>query len=655
MALGPENAALVEKLLARGIPVIACNSRGEPRQRGWSSFRVEDCDLSLYRPGDSIAMVTGHGLDVVDFDSKIEGATMDNLPRFQSFGEHQTPSGGRHFLIPSTGIAKMTLTTDKGPVGDFLGGCKDGSSRALCYLPGSQRSKYPGKAYTVVREWNIDAALDSVADPQLVAALVAAGAKTESDREVQPEDTSEERDPALGVHPLAKHELDQIHEQLEACTLLGWGGPPWNNTTFKMACNLVELANARWTGLDHDAAHDLLMQWAPRDEGFDDYTVQGCWDSATAKVHGGYRELPFDVWEEDEDEAPTEKVDSWARKVRQRAEQLRLEADARALFETERAGQTEISRPIVLRDFLAVPDEDVIYRVEGLWPAGGRILIAAQHKAGKTTMMGNLIRSLVDGDPFLGRFPVQRARRVVLVDDELNERMLRQWLREQEIVNVDSVAVLSLKGRLSSFNILDKSIRSRWAHALGGADCMIFDCLRPGLDALGLDEDHDAGQYLTALDELTAEAGIPDLGVVHHMGHNHERSRGSSRILDWPDAVWNIVRENESPTSPRYLSAYGRDVDLEEVALEYSDFGRRLTASEGNRTDAKVARLTVAVLEAVEENPGCSQRTILELVTGDDADVRSAIRLLVTQGRIRIERQGNSHRHYVVEIEEDLI
>jgi transcription termination factor Rho len=65
---------------------------------------------------------------------------------------------------------------------------------------------------------------------------------------------------------------------------------------------------------------------------------------------------------------------------------------------------------IRLDEFLATPDEDITYRVDQLWPVGGRVVLAAAWKAGKTTLLGNLIRALVDNQPFLGRYIVQTRR-----------------------------------------------------------------------------------------------------------------------------------------------------------------------------------------------------------------------------------------------------
>jgi hypothetical protein len=76
-----------------------------------------------------------------------------------------------------------------------------------------------------------------------------------------------------------------------------------------------------------------------------------------------------------------------------------------------------------------------------------------------------------------------------------------------------------------------------------------------------------------AFDALLRDVGPDDRAadgmVVHHMGHAGERSRGDSRILDWPDASWKLVREDlDDPASPRYLSAFGRDVDVPEGATQ---------------------------------------------------------------------------------------
>jgi hypothetical protein len=105
---------------------------------------------------------------------------------------------------------------------------------------------------------------------------------------------------------------------------------------------------------------------------------------------------------------------------------------------------------------------------------------------------------------------------------------------------------------------------------------------------------------------------VPEGMLVHHMGHAGERSRGDSRIIDWPDATWKLVRENpELEGSPRYFSAYGRDVFRAESLLEYDPQTRRLTLRGGNRQDAANERLMPPLFERLAANPdGMSGRQI---------------------------------------------
>ncbi|WP_205474459.1 AAA family ATPase [Nocardioides sp. SYSU D00038] len=328
-------------------------------------------------------------------------------------------------------------------------------------------------------------------------------------------------------------------------------------------------------------------------------------------------------------------------------ERLEREAADR-LYDQMNGTKVEPPDVVSLTAFLEEPDEDVRYRVDGLWPVDGRIVLAAQNKSGKTTLTGNLIRSLADGDDFVGRFAVEPVARVVLLDNEMSPSQIRRWLRDQGIRNTDAVEVVTLRGRLSSFNILDPEVRKQWAERIGPADVAIFDCLRPALDALGLSEDKDAGRFLEALDEFVTACAIPELLVVHHMGHSNERSRGDSRLEDWPDAKWKIVKENaDDPNSPRYFQAFGRDVDQSEVRLHFNEENRHLTVDGGSRKQATVSRIEADVTMYITANPGCGTNEIRDSVTGDDAAKRQAIRALVSRGDVAQVKVGQKHTHYL--------
>jgi len=373
-------------------------------------------------------------------------------------------------------------------------------------------------------------------------------------------------------------------------------------------------------------------------------------------------------WPEEEEEAnkAIEAELAFNREVNTEAHRLRVREAATKIVRQEDAG--EITDPPLQRldQFLAIEDDPAVYRIEGLWPVGGRVINAAQYKAGKTTMVANLIRSLADGEKFLGQFNVrQPAGTIVLFDNELDQRMMRRWLRDQTIINEDRVVVVSLRGYVGTFDLLNEECRARWAKKLRNvfASVIILDCLRPVLDALGLSEDKEAGRFLVAFDALLEESGASESLVTHHMGHNGERSRGDTRIRDWPDVEWTLVREKpeegEEPdaNARRYFKAYGRDVDQPEALLTYDHESRALSIAGGSRKDTAIDGVVPDVLAHLSRLvTGASTRQI-EIALGSTHRrelIRKAIQKGVLVGQIRTEPgPRNAILHYFCEVPDE--
>lgn len=273
--------------------------------------------------------------------------------------------------------------------------------------------------------------------------------------------------------------------------------------------------------------------------------------------------------------------------IEREAYRLEVQDEAKKLAarETTRELIEQLQPPTPLEDFLAVEDPPITWVLEGLQPVGTRALLAAQAKAGKTTTVANLIKALADRETFLGDFRNHFDGTITLIDDELDDRMLRRWLRDINIHHPGKVKVHTLRGRLGDFNIVDDEVRHAWAAMLTGTDYLILDCLRPVLDANGLDENREAGIFLNAYDALLREAGIDSSLVVHHMGHGAARSRGDSRIMDWPDALWKLTRADpDEPASKRFFSAFGREVNVKQQPLHYREEGGVLVLNEDNGT-----------------------------------------------------------------------
>jgi hypothetical protein len=274
------------------------------------------------------------------------------------------------------------------------------------------------------------------------------------------------------------------------------------------------------------------------------------------------------------------KASSFESDVRQQMDHDRVRQEARRRLQAEERGATEPPEFFSLDTWLQEPSEAIRYRLEGLQPKGTTSLLTAQAKTGKTTFINNLVRSYADGEPFLGKFSVTPlVGRIALVDTEMNPQQLREWLREQQIRRADRISVVSLRGRVSSFNILDACCRAEWAARFRRyeIELVIGDCISPIFDVLGLDEWKDPGQFFVAWNALLLEAGINESVLVHHAGHHGERARGHSSLRDRPDVLWHLTRANDDPGSPRSFAAYGRDVEVGQTQLEFDAATRRLT------------------------------------------------------------------------------
>lgn len=341
--------------------------------------------------------------------------------------------------------------------------------------------------------------------------------------------------------------------------------------------------------------------------------------------------------------------------VAREAYRMRVRDAARDLIDKEQQPALELPPVHDLDDFLAVEDDPVQYVIDELFPVGSQGIIAAQYKAGKTTLIGNLIRSLVDGDDFLDRFTVNRASHVTLIDNELDPRTLRRWLRNQGIHNTSRVRLVSLRGKVSTFNLLHDDIRAQWVNLLPDPGIVLLDCLRPILDAIGLDENREAGRFLVAYEEFLAEVGATETMLVHHMGHSGERSRGDSRLQDWPDMTWKLVRQSQDdPASERFFTAFGRDVNVPEASLAFDPFTRHLTIGEGSRESIHLENRIEAVLDFLANSPNTSKTGIKMSIPGDDKLTAKAVDTAYNRKLIKQKRnlgKGGGFVYYLTESE----
>ena len=220
--------------------------------------------------------------------------------------------------------------------------------------------------------------------------------------------------------------------------------------------------------------------------------------------------------------------------------------------------------------------------IDGLLHYQGKALLSAQMKAGKSTLMLEIIRALTSGTPFLGKFQVPKPLTVAFYDMELGRPMAQRWLRDIRGIDLDRLHYVSLLGRGNAVDMRSKQIREATARKLSGlgVDVLIVDPVSPVLSALGISENDSESvrPFLDSFDTLATEAGLSGVIITAHTGHeNKARARGSTAFGDWPTALWNIQKDGEAQDAPRNFAAYGRDVNVPRGALTFHPSTRGYT------------------------------------------------------------------------------
>lgn len=276
-------------------PHNANQSGKHPVEKEWqihvlsSAADVEATWESDPKANPGLATGTPSGFWVLDIDPKDKGpeslAQLLELAGETGFDTYtvETGSGGLHyyFLMPD-----FELGNGKGELKTYTGIDVRGTGGQVVAPP----SVTAIGSYKVIADVPLKRApvwLEEMVRPKEATGSVVVGAPAAQ------MDLSAEEAERLAIY--TKRVVDAEIGRLAACkvnTGPHYSGPPWNNTTFHVACTLIELANSPWSPyVIEQAYHDLFMN-APRDSGFTDEQVNICWVSAQKKVGANFRALP---------------------------------------------------------------------------------------------------------------------------------------------------------------------------------------------------------------------------------------------------------------------------------------------------------------------------------------------------------------------------
>jgi len=293
------------------------------------------------------------------------------------------------------------------------------------------------------------------------------------------------------------------------------------------------------------------------------------------------------------------------------------------------------------------PPAPVRHIIEDLLPEGISML-AAQFKAGKTTLGLNLAASMVSGDNFLDWFELEQLTgNVGYWNMEVDHPQMFAW--QEKIIRKYPEKMFTAHLRGKRMDLLHDAVAELTVKWLKGHDIESWI-----LDPLGrmLDEENSSAafnKWFQRLEQIVADAGVRATLIIHHSGHAGvgegdavPRARGASSMMGNTDC--NLFYRHAGglgempPDTLRFLSAFGRGVDVPEITLDYDESTRHLSA-DNSAPDRKHTKLYFDIdraVQAVEEAGDWElNKTQLKAAMGGHAAGRDpAIDAAVRDGRL---------------------
>lgn len=299
------------------------------------------------------------------------------------------------------------------------------------------------------------------------------------------------------------------------------------------------------------------------------------------------------------------------------------------------------------------------FRVDQLFPTGSNVLLVANEEAGKTTLLNNLARSIVDGGLFLNHFAVKTGR-VAIFNYEVSRRQFQVWLRETGFGNLTDVVPQTMRGfTLALTTPQGQEWAVRWLSDREIALWIIDPYARASVGSIDNENDNSqAGRFLDALDVIKERAGVADLIMAHHSGRTiaeegMERARGAQRLDDWSDVKWLYTVENDT----RFFKANGRDVHFAEHPIRWIAPTRSLAIdmTGGNRANERSTQIANIIVGIIGNRPGIGTNNLRAAVrtvrpAGNEL-IADALDYLVEKGKVirRIGAPGKADAYSLAE------
>lgn len=320
-------------------------------------------------------------------------------------------------------------------------------------------------------------------------------------------------------------------------------------------------------------------------------------------------------------------------KVLENLENMRAASEAKRVMNEMMAAELP---PVLTGVELAekdFPSQD--WLLKGLVENGQRVILSGYRKAGKTTAFIGALKSIVDGDDFMGYYESVPSGEcpVLYLNLEVPERTMRSYLFDTiGIKNKQRLRIWDLLGY--KVDILNDPFFERLRDYINGEGvcCLFVDPLRQFYT--GDENDNTIAKEVTdRIDLLMKECdSLQTVFIVAHTGHENgganvqveagfARPRGASKWGDWADVLMALSTRGQD----RFFAYVGRNGEMPDKLLRLVPDGfsgksvLQLDMAKG-KTEVKAEGVGLAILRALAAAPDFTTPeaiSVVDPVTGE--------------------------------------
>lgn len=313
-----------------------------------------------------------------------------------------------------------------------------------------------------------------------------------------------------------------------------------------------------------------------------------------------------------------------------------------------------------LSDAIKQPPEPEPFLIQGMAHMRANVVIVAQYKVGKTTfVMGSLIKSLVNGTPFMGKHDVPTEGRIVghwnleMDDRQLTDEYARpvQWAAERRVAVWGGVGwpmdITTPRGHAWAVE---------WLRGCG-AQVWTIDSWTALAAMCNVNEnlDSEVSRVTMAIDRIKKDADVDAFFMVAHTGrgeNNRERLKGAVELDRWCNSRWVITKEEDRPD--RFMKVEGRGTNIETTVLYFNPETREYTWGVGSKLETQADHEVKLCAEICRAAPGITKERLVtalkrELKFRTDGPARDVINDAAERGFIEIRKVRQAQHHYVID------